>query len=174
MPDVLEAIAEADAAVLSGWAAVYRESEPRVRALPEVERARELRALAREFTRRAAWAADTAEGWLSELKIRLRDGMGGHKLRALLASGRTLCGQCRSVVEVAGDLWHLVGMPDAVLEGIVPRIAAVEAEIAYFERRTREPTPEELEAFFRRAMAQERSGKMLTLDEARALIRKAE
>jgi hypothetical protein len=151
MPDLLETIAEADAAVLSGWAAEYHVREPHLVALTEETRTRELLTLAREFTRRAAWAVDTAEGWLSELKIRLRDGMGGHKLRALLASGRTLCGQCRSVAEVAGDLWHLVGTPDAVLEAIVPRIAAVEAEIAYFERRTREPTPEELEAFFVRS-----------------------
>jgi hypothetical protein len=56
MPDLLEVIAENDTSVLNGWAAVFNESAPRISALPENERSRELLTLAREFTRRASWA----------------------------------------------------------------------------------------------------------------------
>lgn len=175
MPDLLETIAEADATVLSAWAAEYHAREPQLGALPEDARARELPTLAREFTRRAMWAADTAEGWLAELVAGLRDGMGGHKLRALLTNGRVLCDQCRSVVEIARGLWHLAGMTDDdALIAIDRRLAAVETEITALGRKVKEPSAEWVAAFMQRAMEQPRSGKWLTPEEARALIRKAE
>ncbi len=174
MPDLLEVIAETDAAVLNGWAAAHKEREPRLRALPEAERARELLTLAREFTRRASWAVDTAEGWLAELKVRLRDGMGGDKLRALLTSGRTLCGMCRSIVEIAGDLWHLTGTPGESLGAITQQLAAVETEITAFAKHAEPPSPETIEKLFQRADEQSRQGKGLTREQALAAIRKSE
>ena len=177
MPDLLEQIAETDAAVLNGWAEIYKEREPQFSTLPGAERERELLTLAREFTRRASWAVDTAEGWLTELKTRLRDGMGGDKFRALLSSGRNLCGMCRSVVEIAGDLWKLTNLPGVeVLSAIESgqRLAAVEAEIDTFAKHAKPPAPEMIEKLFQRAEEQTRQGKGLTREEALAAIRKSE
>jgi hypothetical protein len=175
MPDLLETIAENDAAVLNGWAEVYKERAPRFGALSENDRGRELLTLAREFTRRASWAVDTAEGWLAELNTRLRDGMGGHKFRALLGSGRTLCGMCRSVVEIAGDLWRLSPtLGGEALAAIGERLAAVEAEIAALARRAEQPSLETIEKLFQRAEEQTR-GKWLTPEQAReAFLKKSE
>jgi hypothetical protein len=174
MPDLLETIAETDAAVLNGWAAVYKEREPQFGALPEAERSRELLTLAREFTRRASWAVDTAEGWLTELKTRLRDGMGGHKFRPLLQSGRTLCGMCRSVVEIAGDLWKLAGAPGDALGAIGQRLAAVEAEVTAFTRHAEQPPPEINPEMIEKAKANMAKGNWLTPEQARAAIRRSE
>jgi hypothetical protein len=175
MPDLLEVIAENDAAVLNGWAEVYKERAPRFGELPENDRGRELLTLAREFTRRASWAVDTAEGWLTELKTRLRDGMGGHKFRALLHSGRTLCGMCRSVVEIAADLWRLTGTPAGeVLSAIGERLAAVEAEVATFTKHAERPWPEIDPERLAKGEEQIRQGKGLTREQALAAIRKSE
>lgn len=175
MPDLLEVIAENDASVLNGWAVAFNESAPQRNALPDAERNRELLMLTREFTRRASWAVDTAEGWLSELKSRLREGMGGDRLRALLQSGRTLCGMCRSVVEIAGDLWRLCREPGGdPLVAIEQQLGVVEAEIASLERKSRPLSGEELEKFFQRAEEQTRSGKWLTPEEARESFLKSE
>jgi|GEM_PF-4261614 len=175
MPDLLELIAENDASVLNGWASSLKEHAPQLDSLPVDQRRRELLMLAREFARRAAWAAETAEGWLTELKTRLREGMGGHKLRELLRSGRALCGMCRSVFEIAGDLWRLSGAEGGEpLSAIGQRLAVVEAEIESITRVVRPPSPEELEKFFQRAEEQTRQGKWLTPEQARAAFRKAE
>lgn len=52
MPDLLESIAENDDAVLSGWAVLFNETAPRIEALPQDKRARELLTLARAFVPR--------------------------------------------------------------------------------------------------------------------------
>lgn len=176
MPDLLETIAENDAAVLNGWAEVFRERAPRFGELPENERGRELLTLTREFTRRASWAVDTAEGWLAELKSRLRDGMGGHTFRALLGSGRNLCGMCRSVVEIAGDLWRLTAAPGGeALNAIGQRLATVEAEITALTKHAARPSPGMIEKLFQRAEERPGSGKWLTAEQAReALLKKSE
>jgi hypothetical protein len=175
MPELLEDIAVNDASVLNGWAAAFNDRAPQIEALPANERNRELLTLAREFTRRASWAVDTAEGWLSELKTRLRDGMGGDKLHPILSSGRTLCGMCRSVVEIAGDLRRLCSESGGeVLSAIGQRLSVVETEIAKIERAMRPPSPEALEKFFQRAEEQLRQGKGLTREQALAAIRKSE
>ena len=183
MPDLLEVIAENDTSVLNGWATLFNENTPRIRELPEHQRSRELLTLAREFTRRAAWATDTAEGWLTELKVRLREGMGGHTFRDLLRSGRALCRMCLSVVEIAGDLWRLVeasGIPGDEIQAAVSvltaanrRLSAVEAEIDSFGSRTERPFPEMDEERIARGLEQMRQGKGLTREQARAAVRKS-
>jgi hypothetical protein len=184
MPDLLEVIAENDASVLSGWAVAMKERAPQIERLPDAERSRELLTLAREFTRRAAWAADTAEGWLIELKTRLREGMGGDNIRVLLKSGRVLCGMCRTVVEIAGDLWKLapavaepgdgIRATGATLSTAVQRLTAVEAEIESIAKVCRPLSPEERDGFFQRAEGQPRPGTGLTREQALAAIRKSE
>jgi hypothetical protein len=184
MSDLLEVIAENDASVLSGWAAGMKERAPQIESLPAEARRRELLTLAREFTRRASWAADTAEGWLTELKTRLREGMGGDKTRALLKSGRELGGMCRSVVEITGDLWKLattaaepgdgVHAAEVTLSAVEQRLTAVEAEIESIAKVCRPLSPEELVKFFQRAEEQPRQGKWLTPEQARAAFLKPE
>ena len=80
MPDVLTEIADANTAVLQAWVAGAANRAPQLDALSAEARKREVLTLAREFVRRAAWAADTADGWLEELLARLRVGMNGMKL----------------------------------------------------------------------------------------------
>jgi hypothetical protein len=184
MPDLLELIAENDASVLNDWAAVFRTRAPQISALPEGERRRELLTLAREFMRRAMWATETAEGWLTELKTRLRDGMGGDKCRALLRSGRALCGQCRSVVEIAGDLWRLAeaagvptgeaGTAQCALSGASRQLSTVESEINAVARVVERPPPEMNEELFENGKKQIEEGKWLTPEQARAAFLKSE
>jgi hypothetical protein len=182
MSDLLEVIAESDTSVLNGWAAVFNDRAPQFGALPEHERSRELLTLARAFTRRAAWATETAEGWLTELQARLRDGMGGHKFRALLHSGRTLCRMCLSVVEIAGDLWRLAEAAVApnvesqaaggVLSGARRRLAAVETAIDEFGGLVERPYPDMDEEKIAQGKRQIEAGKGLTREQALAAIRK--
>jgi hypothetical protein len=184
MSDLLEVIAENDASVLNGWAVAMKERAPQIESLPAEARRRELLTLAREFTRRVSWAADTAEGWLTELKTRLREGMGGDRTRALLKSGRELCGMCRTVAEIAGDLWKLattaaapdaaVRTAEAILSTAGQRLTAVECEIESIAKACRPLSPEELVKFFQRAEEQPRQGKGLTREQALAAIRKAD
>ncbi len=182
MPDLLEVIAENDTSVLNGWAAVFNERAPRMSELPEHERSREVQTLAREFTRRASWATETAEGWLTELKTRLRVGMGGHTFRDLLRSGRALCRMCQSVVVIARDVWRLAEESGAqadeaqaaggVLAAAGQRLAAVEAEIDAFAKHAAPPSPEAIEKLFERADEQARRGKWLTPEQAHAAFLK--
>jgi hypothetical protein len=184
MPELLVLIAENDTSVLNDWAAVFRARAPHISALPEGERRRELLTLAREFTRRAAWATETAEGWLTELNARLRDGMGGDRCRALLRSGRALCGMCSSVVEIAGDLWRLAeaaGAPTteavaarSALSGAGQRLTAVEGAINAIARVVERPPPEMNEEPFEKGKKQIAEGKWLTPEQARAAFLKSE
>jgi hypothetical protein len=175
MPDLLELIAESDASVLSGWAAAMEERRPQLDGLSADARSRELLTLAREFTRRASWAVETAVGWLEEFQARLRVGMGGHKVRALVQSGQSLCGMCRSVVEIAGDLWKLTGEPGGeALTAITQRLAAVEAEITKVARVVALPLPEISAELIERAKENMAKGAWLTPEQARAAVRKAE
>jgi hypothetical protein len=116
---------------------------------------------------------ETAEGWLEEFQARLCIGMGGHKVRALLQSGQTLCGMCRSVVEIAGDLWKLCGEPAGEsLDAITQRLARVEVEIEKIAKVARTPTPEVIDNLFQKAEEQGRQGKGLTREQSLAAIRK--
>jgi hypothetical protein len=177
MPDVLTEIADADTAVLQAWLAGATDRAPQFDALPAEARKRELLTLAREFVRRATWAADTADGWLEELLARLRVGMNGIKLRALLDGGRALCGTCRSVAELAGDLWTLTGEPaHAALASVDARLAVVEGWIAKLLPRANAKFDWDKIDHERHARGEQqiKEGKGLTREQALAAIRKAE
>jgi hypothetical protein len=183
MPDLLEVIAEHDTAVLNDWAAVFRERVPQIGTLPDREQLRELLTFAREASRLAAWARETIEGWLTELKNRLRDGMGGNKFRVHLKGGRKLCGVCHSIAEVADELWQLAQTAGAPVTEVQSardtlafngqRIGLVETEIETFARLAQPPSPEMVEQLFQRAEEQSQ-GKGLTREQALAAIRKSE
>lgn len=184
MPDLLELIAETDSATLTRWEALFRERAPQIETLPTKERLREWLTLARESSRAAAWAGDAVEGWLAEFQTRLREGMGGEKVRAHLRAGRGFCRLCRMVAKMAGELWQLAedagGRGDEIdtarrtIIAIEERLKPVEAEIESIAAVVRPLSPEELEKFFKRAEGQARQGKWLTPEQARAAVLKPE
>ena len=191
MPDLLEDIATTDAAVLARWAEGYAAHTPQLDALPQDKRARELLTLAREFTRRASWAADTADGWLAEFHARLRVGMSSLRMKPLLDSGRELCRTCRTVFEVTDDLWRLTEVAGAPADDIRDarnsltaaggRVAKIEAEIATFTKRVERMERPRTEADWARITAGMERGKRqieaglgMTIEQARAALRKSE
>ncbi|MBP3955112.1 hypothetical protein J8F10_07440 [Gemmata sp. G18] len=152
--------------------------------MPQDKRREELFTLAREFTRRAAWATETAEGWLAELMTRLRTGMGGDKYRALFRSGRELCRMCQSVTEIAGYLWRMteaVSVPvaeirdaEGTLSAARQRLTAVENEIASLTRRAGRHFPEMDLERLEKEKQQIAERKVLTPEQSRAAFLKPE
>jgi len=181
MPDLLQALAEADTLNLTELAARIEDEMRRPDAFPPPTRSKKALLTARTATRHVVSAAEYFEGYYTDLEDTLREGLSGDAFRIRLRVSSSLLRACQMSVEVTEQLWDRVeqlgfeaqdvaaGRED--VSAVRTRMSALKPRIDRLASHAAKPMPDIDPAAIERGAEQIRQGNFLTPEQAIERIR---